>query len=166
MLRQSVACSQWPACVRTKYRITVPPMTVSTYRHLSSSSARRLAAAGIPTLPSDKFQLLPEREKAGKEEDSLFDAQVQDVQKWWASPRYQGIKRPYSAEDVVTKRGTLQQVYPSSLMAGKLFSLLKEREAAGEPVHTSALMIDQKLSTIGADFSASSTQWVPLIPCR
>ena len=57
---------------------------------------------------------------------------------WWASPRYKGIKRPYSAEDVVSKRGALQQSYPSSLMARKLFNLLEERAAKGEPVHTSA----------------------------
>lgn len=58
---------------------------------------------------------------------------------WWASPRFKGIKRPYSAEDVVSKRGALQQSYPSSLMARKLFNLFEERAAKGEPVHTSAL---------------------------
>lgn len=60
---------------------------------------------------------------------------------WWASPRYKGIKRPYSAEDVVSKRGALQQSYPSSLMARKLFNLLEERAAKGEPVHTSAFIL-------------------------
>ena len=38
----------------------------------------------------------------------------------------------------MSKRGTLQQSYPSSLMARKLFNLLEERAAKGEPVHTSA----------------------------
>lgn len=60
---------------------------------------------------------------------------------WWASPRYKGIKRPYSAEDVVSKRGALQQTYPSSLMARKLFNLLEEKAAKGEPVHTSAFIL-------------------------
>lgn len=86
--------------------------------------------------PSDSFQLLPETEKAGGAEDILFQKQVEDVKQWWASDRYKGIKRPYSAEDVVSKRGTLQQSYPSSLMARKLFNLLNERAAAGLPVHT------------------------------
>jgi isocitrate lyase len=63
------------------------------------------------------------------------------VKDWWASPRYKGIKRPYSAEDVVSKRGALQQTYPSSLMARKLFNLLEERAAKGEPVHTSAFIL-------------------------
>lgn len=87
-------------------------------------------------LPSDSYQILPTTEKAGVKEDALFDQQVEDVKKWWATSRYNGIKRPYSAEDVVSKRGALQQTYPSSLMASKLFNLLKERAAVGEPVHT------------------------------
>lgn len=87
-------------------------------------------------LPSDSYQLLPSHEKFGTAEDDLFNLQVGAVKAWWASPRYKGIKRPYSAEDVVSKRGTLQQTYPSSLMARKLFNLFNERAVAGEPVHT------------------------------
>jgi isocitrate lyase len=108
-----------------------------------SSGLPRMAAALLPVqppvsaaLPSDSFQLLPTTQKAGEAEDALFDQQVADVKDWWNSPRYEGIKRPYSAEDVVSKRGTLQQTYPSSIMARKLFNLLKERSSAGEPVHT------------------------------
>ncbi|GAB7334366.1 hypothetical protein MBLNU13_g06380t1 [Cladosporium sp. NU13] len=92
-----------------------------------------------PPLPSpqatDAFQLLSTEEKASAEDD-IFNAQVQQVRDWWASPRYEGIKRPYSAETVVSKRGSLQQVYPSSLMARKLFNLLEERAKEGKPVHT------------------------------
>ncbi|MCJ1422328.1 hypothetical protein MMC29_000208 [Sticta canariensis] len=85
---------------------------------------------------SENFHLLKTESKAGRAEDLLFDQQVQDVKQWWASPRYEGIKRSYSPEDVVSKRGSLQQVYPSSLMARKLFDLLKAKSAVGEPVHT------------------------------
>ena len=88
-------------------------------------------------LPSDVYQLLSTSEKQGSLEDALYNQQVLDVKQWWATPRYEGIKRPYSAEDVVSKRGSLQQSYPSSLMARKLFNLLKERATKGEPVHTS-----------------------------
>jgi isocitrate lyase len=88
-------------------------------------------------LPSDAYQLLPTQQKAGAAEDALYEQQVRDVQAWWQTPRYEGIKRPYSAADVVSKRGSLQQTYPSSLMARKLFNLLNERAAAGQPVHTS-----------------------------
>ncbi|KAL8687842.1 MAG: hypothetical protein Q9218_006096 [Villophora microphyllina] len=89
-----------------------------------------------PTLPADAYQLLSTKEKAGSAEDTLFEKQVHDVRQWWETARYKGIKRPYSAEDVVSKRGSLQQTYASSLMARKLFDLLQEKSAAGEPVHT------------------------------
>ena len=88
------------------------------------------------THPTDSFQLLPESQKPGKAEDEIYNEQIQQVQDWWASPRYKGIKRPYSPDDVVSKRGTVQQVYPSSLMARKLFNLLEERASEGKPVHT------------------------------
>ena len=93
------------------------------------------------TLPSDAYQLLSTQEKAGEAEDALYDQQIRDVEAWWSSPRYKGIKRPYTASDVVSKRGSLQQSYPSSLMARKLFNLLNERAAAGQPVHTSEYLV-------------------------
>jgi isocitrate lyase len=91
-------------------------------------------------LPSDSFQLLSTASKAGAAEEALYQQQVEDVKAWWASKRYEGIKRPYSAEDVVAKRGSLQQTYPSSIMARKLFELLETRAKAGEPVHTSKFL--------------------------
>jgi len=127
---------------------TVPRRVVVTRR--AQLPSRRSFAMSSPTmsltpldnpisaaLPSDSFQLLPESEKAGAAEDALYEQQLKDVETWWASPRYEGIKRPYSAADVVSKRGSQMQSYPSSVMARKLFNLIKQREAAGEPIHTS-----------------------------
>ena len=71
-------------------------------------------------------------------EDQLFLQRTHDIQKWWKTPRFDGLKRPYSAEDVASKSGSLEQTYPSSLMGKKLFNLLEERSAAREPVHTRA----------------------------
>jgi isocitrate lyase len=113
------------------------PLSTTAYR-MSSSALNAIDPPVSAVLPGDSFQLLPEASKAGEAEDALFEEQVQAVNDWWASPRYKGIKRPYSAEDVVSKRGALQQSYPSSLMARKLFNLLEEKAAKGEPVHTSA----------------------------
>ncbi|EEQ91644.2 isocitrate lyase [Blastomyces dermatitidis ER-3] len=116
-----------------------------------SSTAARTFACGCPRMasqlppvnppvsvahPSDSFQLLSSAEKAGAAEDALFEEQVRAVREWWNTPRFEDIKRPYSAEAVVSKRGSLQQTYPSSIMARKLFNLLDERAKAGKPVHT------------------------------
>ncbi|KAK4998464.1 mitochondrial 2-methylisocitrate lyase, partial [Cryomyces antarcticus] len=103
---------------------------------MSSSVLKTVDPPVSTVLPADSFQLLSTADKVGAAEDALFDEQVQHVRDWWASPRYEGIKRPYSAEDIVSKRGTLQQTYPSSLMARKLFNLLNERAKEGKPVHT------------------------------
>ncbi|KAF6833110.1 isocitrate lyase [Colletotrichum plurivorum] len=104
------------------------------------ATTRRMAQApGNPfsaAPPSDTFQLLPELQKAGAAEDELYEAQLKEVEAWWSSPRYEDIKRPYSAADVVSKRGSQQQSYPSSVMARKLFNLVQERLAEGKPIHT------------------------------
>ncbi|KAL8677105.1 MAG: hypothetical protein Q9186_006443 [Xanthomendoza sp. 1 TL-2023] len=69
-------------------------------------------------------------------EDELFKQQVNDIERWWATPRFEGINRRYTAEQVAEKRGTIQQTYASSNMARKLFSLLREKASAGLPLHT------------------------------
>jgi isocitrate lyase len=86
--------------------------------------------------PAESFQLLPEAQKAGAAEDALLQQQIKEVEAWWASPRFAGIKRDWTAADVVTKRGSLQQSHPSSVMARKLWNLVREREAEGQPIHT------------------------------
>ena len=104
---------------------------------MSSSPLPTVQPPVSTPLPADSFQLLSSADKAGAAEDALFEQQVKDVEAWWSSPRYEGIRRPYSAKDIVSKRGSLQQSYPSSLMARKLFNLLNERAAEGKPIHTS-----------------------------
>ena len=128
--------------LRTQRACLKRPST-SVFHPAATVAAQRMSSALSPvspplpgTSPTDSFHLLSTSSKAGAAEDEVFQQQVQQVQEWWSSPRFKGIKRPYSAEDVVSKRGTLQQVYPSSLMARKLFNLLEERAAEGKPVHT------------------------------
>ena len=137
MLRTAARGLPW----QTARKLTGPSLALSI--HLRNTA--RAMSSHLPTvkpplstaLPSDSYQLLPTSEKSGAAEDALFIQEVEDVKQWWTSHRYEGIRRPYSAEDVVSKRGTLQQTYPSSLMARKLFNLFKEKAAIGEPVHTS-----------------------------
>lgn len=143
--RSSRVTSRTPQLLRS--------LSTTAYR-MSNSTLESVNPPVSTALPGDSFQLLPEASKAGQAEDALFEEQVQAVKDWWASPRYKGIKRPYSAEDVVSKRGALQQSYPSSLMARKLFNLLEERAAKGEPVHTSAFIL-VCIDSIMADYMVS-----------
>lgn len=123
-----------PKCLRVGTGLRPSFVTKNMSNHFAS-----VRYSGSYALPADSYQLLATKEKAGAAEDTLFEKEVKDVKEWWAAERYAGIKRPYSAEDVISKRGTLQQLYPSSLMARKLFNLFLQKAAAGEPVHTSAL---------------------------
>ena len=50
--------------------------------------------------------------------------------------RFNGLVRPYTAEQVVSKRGTMQMQYPSNTQAKKLYQLLKFKAAKGEVSHT------------------------------
>lgn len=50
--------------------------------------------------------------------------------------RFNGLIRPYTAEQVVSKRGTMQMSYPSNVQAKKLYQLLKQKAAKGEVSHT------------------------------
>ncbi|PWN89683.1 putative isocitrate lyase [Acaromyces ingoldii] len=72
-----------------------------------------------------------------EEETADFKKACDEVQKWFDSPRFKGIKRPYGPADVVSKRGSVPVQPPqSSLMADKLFSILTERFRERKPVHT------------------------------
>lgn len=64
-------------------------------------------------------------------EDQLRNSHMEDVKKtsaWLSSERFAGLKRPYTAEDVVSLRGTFRQEYPSNVQAKKLWRLLKEHQ--------------------------------------
>ena len=71
-----------------------------------------------------------------KNEDAIFQKEVEDVKRWWAQPRFARVTRPYSAESVVSKRGTLRQSYPSDQQAKKMWNLLAEHWANKTTSHT------------------------------
>ncbi|CAK7275515.1 mitochondrial 2-methylisocitrate lyase [Sporothrix epigloea] len=138
MLRLAVARAvlhRTPALLSPSYMAT---SEITAARHMSTSSASPPTVETSFSKAShfDAFQLLPEASKTGTAEESLYQAQLKEVEQWWKSTRFEGIKRPYSAADVVSKRGTQMQQYSSSLMARKLWNLVQERSAVGNPIHT------------------------------
>lgn len=114
----------------------------TTTKHLAlqdGSKGRFISSYGL-----NEFQLTEPSGKSENEEQELYTGQIRNIKDWWDTPRFSGIKRPYSAEDVACKRGTLEQSYPSSLMAKKLYNLLEKKAASHEPVHTRALSRNSK----------------------
>ncbi len=52
------------------------------------------------------------------------------------SSRFARVSRPYTAQQVVAKRGTIQINYPSDIQAKKLWRILSEHAKNGTPSHT------------------------------
>ncbi|KAJ7366760.1 isocitrate lyase icl [Mycena albidolilacea] len=70
------------------------------------------------------------------QERAAFAQEVAEVEKWWKNPRFARVKRPYTAAEVVAKRGTISIQYPSNILAKKLWTTLSEHAKRGTPSHT------------------------------
>nr|AAX07638.1 isocitrate lyase-like protein [Pyricularia grisea] len=60
-------------------------------------------------------------------EDDLFAREVAEVKQWWSDPRWRYTKRPFTAEQIVSKRGNLKIEYPSNAQSKKLWKILEGR---------------------------------------
>lgn len=87
-------------------------------------------------------------------EQRAFDEEVRQVEQWWKvskqadprdqtlilcdaqSPRFARTKRPYTAAQVVSKRGTIKIEYPSNELGKKLWKTLEGHAARGSTSHT------------------------------
>ncbi|KAJ6171229.1 Isocitrate lyase [Penicillium chermesinum] len=61
-----------------------------------------------------------------EDEDRQYAAEVQAVKDWWKDSRWRFTKRPFTAEQIVAKRGNLKIEYPSSVQAKKLWGIVEE----------------------------------------
>ena len=61
-------------------------------------------------------------------EIKAFQDEVKAVEAFQKQPRFSKTTRPYTAADVVSKRGTIPISYPSDLMAKKLWKILESKE--------------------------------------
>ncbi|KAJ4133940.1 isocitrate lyase 1 [Fusarium equiseti] len=60
-------------------------------------------------------------------EDELFQKEVEAVNTWWSDSRWRHTKRPFTAEQIVSKRGYLPVDYASNAQAKKLWKILEHR---------------------------------------
>jgi hypothetical protein len=106
--------------------------------------------------PSESPQhLSPPTSRVMSTERTAFRAEVAQVERWWKvctilfpperpptlvtplqNPRFARVRRPYTAADVVSKRGTLQISYPADVVAKKAFKLFSEHFKRRTPSHT------------------------------
>ncbi|KAG5461789.1 MAG: isocitrate lyase, partial [Olpidium bornovanus] len=76
------------------------------------------------------------RSFAEDEEGRRFREEVEDVKRWWKSDRFRLVKRPYSAESIIAKRGTITIEYPSNQQAKKFWKLAKQHQRNRTTSHT------------------------------
>lgn len=62
-----------------------------------------------------------------EDEDRQFSADVEEVKKWWTEARWRYTRRPFTAEQIVAKRGNLNIQYPSNVQSKKLWRILENR---------------------------------------
>lgn len=69
------------------------------------------------------------------EEQNYLD-EVAAVKKWWSDSRWRYTKRPFTAEQIVAKRGNLKIEYPSNTQSKKLWKILEGRFKNGDASYT------------------------------
>ena len=87
------------------------------------------------------------------EEERNYHAQVQELKVLWSNPRWRYTKRPFTAEQIVSKRGNLRIEYPGNIQSKKLWRILEERFR----VRNSPSIIQYYLLTIWKNRDASYT---------
>jgi len=62
-----------------------------------------------------------------EKEEQQYLNEVAAVKQWWTDSRWRYTKRPFTAEQIVAKRGNLKIEYPSNVQSKKLWNILEGR---------------------------------------
>lgn len=60
-------------------------------------------------------------------EEAQFQKEVEQVKQWWTDSRWRFTRRPFTAEQIVAKRGNLTITYPSNNQSKKLWNIVEGR---------------------------------------
>jgi hypothetical protein len=83
----------------------------------------------IERIPRQAICILSESENMANldAEDEQYFQEVEEVKKWWSDSRWRYTRRPFTAEQIVAKRGTLKIQYPSNEQSKKLWGIVEGR---------------------------------------
>jgi isocitrate lyase len=59
-------------------------------------------------------------------EEQQYLQEVEQVKKWWSDSRWRYTRRPFTAEEIVAKRGTLKIQYPGNAQSKKLWNIVEQ----------------------------------------
>jgi len=60
-------------------------------------------------------------------EDQIYQDDVKALKRSWTDSRWRFTKRPFTAEQIVAKRGNLTIQYPSNAQSQKLWNIVESR---------------------------------------
>lgn len=60
-------------------------------------------------------------------EEQKYQQELKDVKQWWTDSRWRYTRRPYTAEQIVQKRGTIKVEHPSNMLSKKLWETVEGR---------------------------------------
>lgn len=60
-------------------------------------------------------------------EEQAFQEEIKAIQQWWSDSRWRYTKRPFTAEQIATKRGNLKIQHPSNEQSKKLWRTVEGR---------------------------------------
>ncbi|KAK4982546.1 isocitrate lyase 1 [Elasticomyces elasticus] len=64
---------------------------------------------------------------AADTEEQQYQDEVAALKQWWTDSRWRYTKRPFTAEQIASKRGNLKIEYPSNAMSKKLWKTVEDR---------------------------------------
>ena len=84
-------------------------------------------------------------------DDSDYLADVKELKSWWASARWDGKVRPYSAEDVARLRAprAIRSTYPSNAQAIKLWTMFKKAQQSKDFLPTFGALDPVQVTQMG-----------------
>ncbi|KAF4550436.1 Isocitrate lyase [Elsinoe fawcettii] len=69
-------------------------------------------------------------------EEQKYQQEVRELKQWWTDSRWRYTKRPYTAEQIVQKRGTIKVDFPSNELSKKLWQTVESRFKSKEASFT------------------------------
>ncbi|KAH9920221.1 isocitrate lyase and phosphorylmutase [Epithele typhae] len=101
------------------------------------SSSLALPSSAPPCFLGRWPAILPAPSPPSLQETAAFNTRVADMEAFFAQPRFDSLKRPYTAAQVAVKQGSLPVLpLPSTLLVEKLYATLDKAAKDGKPVHT------------------------------
>jgi hypothetical protein len=99
-----------------------------------------------------------------EDEDQKYLDDVQAVKAWWNDSRWRYTKRPFTAEQIVAKRGNLKIEYPSNVQSKKLWKILESNFEVCPEIGTKRLVANirrDRTKLLASPTAVSNPQWSP-----